>query len=161
MKRFEILLFCLLLQQLVGVPFCLVARGNITTVGRRATINFLSSSGVPNVTISCEVVDTPVARNKGLMYRKHLPQDRGMFFVFQTLKPLCFYMKNTYIPLDIIFLDEKQTIIKIYKSTMPLSTKHLPSNKPALYAVEVNAGFCVKHRINIGGKITYSFSGSA
>lgn len=161
MKRFVSLLLGLLVQQLVVVSFNLEAHGNTIPAGQHAAINFLSPSGFSKAIISCEIADTPMSRNRGLMYRKHLPQNQGMLFIFQSTKLLSFYMKNTYIPLDILFLDEKNTIIKIYENTTPLSTKQLPSNKPVCCAVEVNAGYCASHKIGVGDKIIYSFSGMA
>jgi hypothetical protein len=62
-------------------------------------------------------------------------------------------MKNTYIPLDMIFVDKKMQIVKIEKNTIPLSEKLIAVPKDALYTVEVNAGFCDRHSLKIGDSI--------
>ena len=70
-----------------------------------------------------------------------------MLFIFSIEETQAFYMKNTIMPLDIIFITAKKEIVKIYKNTTPYSEKDLPSLQPILYVVEVKAGFCDKYNI--------------
>ncbi len=78
-----------------------------------------------------------------------MDEDKGMLFVFETAKPLSFWMKNTYIPLDILFIDHNGTINTIHKNTTPKNTEiFYKSKKPSAYAIEVNAGFCDKYKIS-------------
>lgn len=105
--------------------------------------------------IDVEIADNDNARHQGLMYREGMSEDQGMLFIFQNEEPQSFYMKNTVLPLDIIFVNAKKQIVKIHKNTEPFSEKSLPSLKPALYVIEVNAGFTDKFKINEGGLIDW------
>jgi hypothetical protein len=86
-----------------------------------------------------EVADSQKTRTYGLMRRDSLPADRGMIFVFEREAPLGFWMKNTRIPLDILYLDAAGRIVSI-KQMKPFDEKHVPSDGPAQYAIELNKG---------------------
>ncbi len=107
-------------------------------------------------TISIEISDDEAEREQGLMYRKTMPDSCGMLFIFEFMQPLSFWMKNTFIPLDLIFLDDNYTIVNISKNATPLSEEAIPSVKEAMYVIEVNAGFCEKNNISEGKKIRYT-----
>jgi hypothetical protein len=103
-----------------------------------------------------EVVSKPVDMQMGLMYRKHLAEDSGMLFVFQQEEPQSFWMKNTFIPLDMIFISAGLRIVDI-TTMQPCTADPCPdytSRQPALYCLEVNAGYCRNHNIAIGNKIS-------
>lgn len=106
--------------------------------------------------IDIEIADNDEKSQQGLMYRKSMDENRGMLFVFEKAAPHSFWMKNTLISLDIIFLDENKKIIKIHKHTTPMSTKDLPSGGPTLYVVEVNAGYTDKYGIGEGDMINFT-----
>lgn len=89
---------------------------------------FLTDQGA--APISVEVADTDEARAKGLMFRKELPQGRGMIFVYQQPQPLAFWMRNTLIPLDIVFLDAKGVIRHIHAGAKPLDETSIPGALP-------------------------------
>lgn len=97
-----------------------------------------------------EVANTPEKRSLGLMYRKDIPDDYGMFFVFPQKKVVTMWMKNTYIPLEMLFLDENGKIIHIIKDAKPLDETLLSSEKPCSFVVEVKKGFCEKNNVQIG-----------
>ena len=102
--------------------------------------------------LTLEVADTPDARQTGLMRRDSMPADRGMLFVFPTEESLGFYMKNTRIPLDIIFLDANRRIVSV--ATMrPYELKTTYSAKPAKYAIELNASVAKETGTAIGDTI--------
>lgn len=105
--------------------------------------------------IDVEIAETEETRHRGLMYRDKMEETQGMLFIFPKEEKQGFYMKNTLIPLDIIFVNKKKEIIKIYKNTTPLSEQDLPSLKPALYVVEVNGGFTDKFKIKEGDFIDW------
>ncbi|MVT08851.1 DUF192 domain-containing protein [Chitinophaga sp. ysch24] len=105
--------------------------------------------------IDVEFATTDEERAQGLMDRKSMTDDQGMLFIFAKAEEQSFWMKNTYISLDIIYLDEKKEIVSVQKYTTPLSEESLPSFKKAQYALEVNAGFCDKYHIAYGDKIVY------
>ena len=84
-----------------------------------------------------------------------MDENQGMLFIFDDSSPRYFWMKNTYISLDIIYIDENFRIVSIQKTALPRSEESLPSEKPAKYVVEVNAGFTDKYKINKGDKISF------
>ena len=98
--------------------------------------------------IDVELAETDEKRHRGLMFREKMDSSQGMLFIFPNEEEQAFYMKNTIIPLDIIFINAKKQIVKIYKHTTPFSEKDLPSFKPVLYVIEVNSGFTDKYNIN-------------
>ncbi|OPZ95246.1 MAG: hypothetical protein BWY70_02046 [Bacteroidetes bacterium ADurb.Bin408] len=109
-------------------------------------------------TILIEIADNDIERTQGLMYRKSMPDSCGMLFIFETMQPLSFWMKNTYIPLDIIYLDNAYRIVSIAPYRQPLSEEAIPSGGEARYVVEVNAGFCDRHKIGVGDKIEFTLN---
>ncbi|HPS59065.1 MAG TPA: DUF192 domain-containing protein [Spirochaetota bacterium] len=108
------------------------------------------------IPISIEIADTQPEKEKGLMFRSSLPYDRGMLFVFDSERSLSFWMKNTYIPLDIAYISSKGIINEIYRME-PLDYSIVyPSKKPAKYALEVNAGWFKKNGIEPGMKLDFN-----
>jgi uncharacterized membrane protein (UPF0127 family) len=121
------------------------------------TLQFISSTDQDTVEIAIEVVDSKEEINRGLMYRPHMPEMAGMLFIFPREEVRSFWMKNTYISLDILFINDVQEIVTIQPNTQPLSTQSVPSYKPARYVVEVNAGFTSKYQIKEGDRIEFDF----
>lgn len=105
--------------------------------------------------IDIEIAENEAEQSKGLMYRPYMPDSVGMLFVFQDSKPLGFWMKNTQIPLDIIYVDSNRKIVSIQKNAKPYSEENLPSLSPAQYVVEVNAGYVDQHGIAVGDVIQF------
>jgi len=106
--------------------------------------------------LDIEIADNDDERMQGLMYRQSLQENAGMLFIFTNEEPRSFWMKNTFISLDIIYINSKKEIVSIQKYTQPKSTYPIPSEKPAMYVLEVNAGFTDKNKINPGDKIDFS-----
>ena len=102
--------------------------------------------------LTAEVAATDATRTTGLMFRRMMPENRGMLFVFAQSEPLRFWMKNTYIPLSIAHIDEAGTIVNI-ADMKPQTTDGHPSTKPAKYALEMNQGWFAKRGIKAGAKI--------
>ena len=98
--------------------------------------------------INIEIADTPETQTKGLMGRSSLDYNNGMLFVFESLKPQKFLMKNTAIPLDIIFVGEKGCVVNIAESTTPMSGNIYRSKGPIKYVVEVKTGFAKHFKID-------------
>jgi uncharacterized membrane protein (UPF0127 family) len=117
---------------------------------------FLSRNSSP-ILLDIEVVDKEEDRMRGLMDRYNLPETAGMLFIFPDEEPRSFWMKNTFISLDIIYINTKKEIVSIQKYTQPKSTYSIPSEKPAMYVLEVNAGFTDKNGIAPGNKIDFSY----
>ncbi|HVI48784.1 MAG TPA: DUF192 domain-containing protein [Chitinophaga sp.] len=123
---------------------------------KEATLAFISKSGADTTRrIDVQLAQTEQQREDGLMYRKSMSDDQGMLFIFPDFEQRSFWMKNTYISLDIIYIDDKQEIVSIQKYATPLSEQGLPSFKKAQYVLEVNGGFCDKYHIGYGDKIAY------
>ncbi|PHS08240.1 MAG: hypothetical protein COA88_07085 [Kordia sp.] len=106
--------------------------------------------------IKIEIADNDFERQTGLMYRKQMDNNKGMLFIFDKSEIKSFYMKNTYIPLDIIYIDANNTIINIVKNAEPLNETSLFSDAPAKYVLEINAGLSDIWGIKKGYKINYS-----
>lgn len=117
---------------------------------------FISKSDLKTIkTIDIEIVDNDWERTQGLMYRTILPDTAGMLFIFEISEQRSFWMKNTYIPLDIIYVDENKQIVTIQRHTKPLSEDSILSYKSAMYVVEVNAGFCDKYDVEENDLISF------
>ncbi|PVW16228.1 DUF192 domain-containing protein [Marixanthomonas spongiae] len=91
-------------------------------------------------TLDIEIADDEYQTQTGLMYRKSMPNNQGMLFIFENEQPRSFYMKNTAFPLDIIYIDSDKKIVSIQKGAKPMDPTSLPSEGPAQYVLEVNAG---------------------
>lgn len=87
-----------------------------------------------------EVADTNETRAQGLMFRTEMAPDAGMLFDFKAEQPVYFWMKNTYLPLDMIFIRANGTVARIEANTVPLSERSVPSGSPVRYVLEINAG---------------------
>ncbi len=85
---------------------------------------------------------------KGLMERHALADTQGMLFVFESLKPRKFWMKDTPVPLDIIFVGSDGCVVHIAESTPPMSDQRVTSGEPVKYVVEVRAGFVERFNID-------------
>ncbi len=142
------------------IPLCLVALaaaltgcdsgkgtkplpGQVRLVGMR----------IGNREFQLEVADSYAARQKGLMYRQSLPADGGMLFAFEQEEVLRFWMKNTYVPLDIIFVDGQGRIVAV-RQMRPLDETTISSEKPAKYAIEVNEGAARNAGVKPGDSLT-------
>ncbi|WP_248722252.1 DUF192 domain-containing protein [Seonamhaeicola sp. ML3] len=119
------------------------------------TIHKIKSDST-KVVIDIEIADTPFEIQTGLMYRSEMKVNHGMLFVFEDESPRSFYMKNTKIPLDLIFINAKKTIVSFQKNAKPFDESSLPSNAPAKYVLEVNAGMVDTWRLLVGDSIDFT-----
>lgn len=118
-------------------------------------LTFQTKEGEYISQIDIEIADDMVERAVGLMYREELKYNQGMLFIFPREEYQSFWMKNTVLPLDIIFVNKKMEIVTIHKSTTPFSETSYPSTEPAIYVVEVNAGYTSEKGITEGDKISW------
>lgn len=128
-------------------------KGRIVTP--ESTLSFLNTDDKEITSIEIEIADLPEERNQGLMDVNSLPQNRGMLFIFDEEAPRSFWMVNTPLPLDIMYIASDSTIVRIYQNTTPFSQTSLPSEVPAQYVVETNGGFSLTHGITEGMKIRF------
>ncbi len=107
-----------------------------------------------------ELAVTPEEQAKGLMFRRELPEKQGMLFDFHREQPTSFWMKNTYIPLDMIFIRADGRILRVAENTVPLSETLVPSGGPVRAVLEVIGGTAKKLGIAPGDRVTHPiFSG--
>ncbi len=109
--------------------------------------------------LSVELATTAEERERGLMYRKALPEGHGMLFDFQYAQPVAFWMHNTYIPLDMIFIGADGRIIRIAENAKPMSDSLIPSGGPVRAVLEVIAGTARKLGIAAGDRVSGSIFG--
>lgn len=105
--------------------------------------------------IDIEVADTDQKRQQGLMYRNSLKSDGGMLFVFDKTEPQTFWMKNTYIALDLIFIGEDNQILQVTSNALPDSETSIHCPEPTKYVLEVNGGFSNAYGIKAGQTVQF------
>jgi uncharacterized protein len=115
------------------------------------TLEIASKTGVH--VFAVEIADNDTERAKGLMYRKELPEGRGMLFDFHREQEVSFWMQNTYIPLDMVFIRGDGRILRIAENTEPLSTRLIPSGGPVRAVLEVMGGTARKLGIAPGDRV--------
>jgi len=118
-------------------------------------VTFVSGEGQRKASILVEIADDDYTRAYGLMFRQNLPENQGMLFIFEEDDYQSFWMKNTPIPLDMIFANSQNEIVHIEKYAEPYSLRSYPSRKPAMYVIEVVAGFTDRYEIEAGDRITW------
>lgn len=146
------LLFIVLILSTIGIIYIFYPR---------------KASGISSVIINgnkvnVEVVTTPASMARGLMFRKYLAENAGMLFIFGNSARHSFWMANTLIPLDIIWIDENKKIVDIKHNTPPCTadviksycTSYLPQAK-AKYVLEVNGDWCNKNSVKIGDSVLF------
>lgn len=107
------------------------------------------------VCVSVETARTQSQRQFGLMYRRKLPPDSGMLFYFDYEQKQQFTMRNTYIPLDMIFITSSMRIAGIAENTTPLTEGPYGVDAPSQYVLEVNGRFCREHGISAGDRVLF------
>ena len=125
------------------------------TFTKEGELTFTDSLGTLKTKIDLEIADTEYERELGLMNRNEMKEDQGMLFIFPDDNMRSFWMRNTLISLDMIFIDAQKKIITIHKNTKILSDQSYPSTQSAMYVVEVLAGFTDRHNIQVGDKIDW------
>lgn len=116
-------------------------------------LSVLTAKGERRFTV--EVVREEAERNRGLMFRKSLAADAGMLFDYDPPQEVSFWMKNTLIPLDLLFLDERGGIIRIAAEATPLSEAPIPSGAPVLGVLEIMGGRAAEAGIAVGDRVLH------
>ena len=125
------------------------------TFVKEGELSFEHANGQKIEEIDIEIANTPAEQQQGLMYRPAMPDTVGMLFIFDREEPQAFWMKNTILSLDIIYVGADKRIVSIQKNAKPYSETSLPSEGDAQFVVEVNAGYCDKHGIGKGDKVVF------
>ncbi|MGJ8685243.1 MAG: DUF192 domain-containing protein [Nonlabens sp.] len=105
--------------------------------------------------LDLEIADTEYDVQTGLMYRTSMKNNQAMLFVFEAEQELAFYMKNTQIPLDIIYLNADGAIVSFVENAKPMDETLLPSEAPAQYTLEINAGLAEKWGLDLGDVLVW------
>lgn len=111
---------------------------------------------IKNICYEVELAETTIEKTKGLMYRKMMDEDRGMLFLYDKEGIRSFWMKNTFIPLDILWISKDNKVVFISENTQPCKQMVCPSIDPgvkALYVLEINGGLCLKNNIKVGDEV--------
>jgi len=114
------------------------------------------SSDARNITLLVKIADTEESRNAGLMFVSELDEDEGMLFVYPDEKERMFWMKNTLIPLDMIFVSANETVVHVFENAVPCEKDPCEthySKHPAMYVIEANAGFAARNKILAGDRL--------
>lgn len=112
---------------------------------------FTNAQGDQQVQI--ELARSPQEMAKGLMFRQKLAEDAGMLFIYKTDGDHSFWMKNTYIPLDMLFIDVSGRVVGIVENAAPLTLVSRSVGQPSRYVLEVNAGYCRRHGLTVGSQL--------
>jgi uncharacterized protein len=122
----------------------------------RSTRTGLTKITIGRTPLWVEIADDDETRTLGLMYRKTMPEDEGMLFVFEHPQPLSFWMKNTRLPLEIAFVSADYRILNVLPMEPMDEKPRYNSAGPALYAIEANQGWFARHGIRPGDRVGFS-----
>lgn len=123
---------------------------------KEGELAFLESAGGDTLeSIAIEIAEDRNEIQYGMMYRKSIDPQTGMLFIMEKQQRQSFYMKNTYVALDIIYINDSLRVVSIQENAEPLQEKSLPSEGPALYVLEVAGGYCQRHGIEAGDYVKW------
>lgn len=159
MRKLRYLSFILLL--VLAASSCKENAGNSSiaptepSFKKEGDLTLLKSDGRFIRKIDIEIADDDYERETGLMHRSSLKQSQGMLFVFEQEEQRGFYMKNTLIPLDLIYLNKEGVIVSFAENAKPEDLTTLPSNVPAQYVLEINGGLAEEWVLEIGDRVEW------
>jgi len=130
------------------VAFCTLLVGAQGGCARAPSVSF-GGSGEIHSSFRVDVADTFEKRRWGLMYRHDLGTDEGMLFVFPDEKNHLFWMKNTLLSLDIIFMDRRRRVVGIVRNTVPFSTRSVGVGAPSKFVLEIRGGLARLHGVAV------------
>ncbi len=162
-RRHQGLRFCILAAMVILAAAACAARADTddppAVPANSTTPKTPQAITAGGTTISLELALTPEEIGQGLMYRPHLAEESGMLFLFRQERVPSFWMKDTMIPLDLLFLDGQGVILEISENAQPCAVEPCPQYIPANAAwavLEVNAGFAARHRLAAGDTLTFA-----
>jgi uncharacterized membrane protein (UPF0127 family) len=137
---------------IIGFLIALIA--SVTACQAEPKVTITTKDG-RNVSFVVEIADTPSKREMGLQYRRDLAADRGMIFLFPVESQQSFWMKNTPLPLDMIFINRERKIVGIVEQTVPFSLDARSVGAPSQYVLEINGGLAKRHAIKAGDAVRF------
>ncbi len=120
---------------------------------------FEIASGAQKHVFQVEVMRTAEEKARGLMFRQFMPEDRGMLFDFEQEQPVSMWMRNTFIPLDMLFIKADGVVHHIHARAQPLDETPIPSNGNVRYVLEINGGIAAKLGLKPGDRVSHGLSG--
>jgi hypothetical protein len=144
---------CLALNVAAPIPFVHAQAQARAAAAKSEPLTILTKTGPKRFDV--EVMRDDAGRARGLMFRRHMAADHGMLFDFEREEPVTMWMKNTYMPLDMVFIRTDGTISRIAADTEPLSTAIIASGSPVSAVLELNAGTAAKLGIQPGDRIEH------
>lgn len=134
--------------------FAIATLGAFASCEAQPKVTIITQSG-GSVIFHVEVADTPTKRALGLQYRKELGSDRGMIFLFPAEALQSFWMKNTPLPLDMIFINAERKIVGIVEQTTPFSLDSRSVSAPSQFVLEINGGLVKRHGVRPGDSVRF------
>lgn len=128
------------------------AKPAVATPGPRVVVVTADGTRLP---VSVELARSDEERTRGLMNRRELASESGMLFLFEENAPRAFWMKNTLIPLDMLFIDDGGRLVGLIERTEPLTTSPRDPGVPSRYVLEVNGGWAARHGVRPGDRIEF------
>ncbi|PKN80723.1 MAG: hypothetical protein CVU48_00900 [Candidatus Cloacimonetes bacterium HGW-Cloacimonetes-1] len=125
------------------------------TFTKDGSLTIHDSHGTELGLFDIEIASTVIKRQIGLMYRESMESNQGMLFEFDEIDTHGFWMKNTYLPLDIIFIDADKNIVEIAENTTPFSEETIIPQKPIKYVLELKSGTSKQMNIQAGNKVSW------
>lgn len=152
-KLIGALIICITLLMLIITNYFLPTK-DLPPQEKIAIVTFFPTNNI-SVSITCEIASTPKELSEGLMNRQDLPEDKGMLFIYEIPQNLSFWMKNTFVSLDIIFLDEEEIVINVESADIEPGVpdnelKRYNSTSPAQFVVEISQGLSTLYGIDEG-----------
>jgi len=140
---------------LAFVVFLAASASLSTKGGELDSLEIATSTG--RHAFQVEIADNDATRERGLMDRRYMARDHGMLFEFDRDEPATFWMKNTYIPLDMIFIARSGVVTRIVANAEPLSERVIPSGGPCAAVLELNGGTAASIGLKVGDKVLHPF----
>jgi uncharacterized membrane protein (UPF0127 family) len=138
----------------LGPALACASKKETTSAVPRPRVVVETSSGA-RLAVDVELARTDPERRNGLMDRASLPEDGGMLFIFDESTVQSFWMKNTLIPLDMLFIDDEGMIVGVVESAEPRTLTERTVGKPSRYVLEVNGGWCRAHGVRAGDRVRF------
>jgi uncharacterized protein len=145
--------FMVLIMWTCGLPGAVFSDESQNVIFERSELTIVTATGRHHFRI--ELAKSRAARMRGLMERRHMDDDAGMLFDYSKPKPIHMWMKNTFIPLDMLFIDISGKIVRIVANTTPFSTDVIASPGPVLAVLELNGGMAARLAIMTGDKVIH------
>ncbi|MBL8587626.1 MAG: DUF192 domain-containing protein [Methylobacteriaceae bacterium] len=152
---FALRVFLLRLLAAIGLAAALAAPIGPAVAQEQLELLMIQSGETKHM-FSVEVMRSDAERAKGLMFRRYMAADRGMLFDFKVEQPVTMWMKNTFLPLDMIFIRKTGEIAAIAENTEPMSERIIPSGAAVLSVLEVNAGTTARLGIKVGDRVVHA-----